>query len=274
MLWDVHMHTNFSGDSAATPESMIQGAKEKGLSGMCFTDHFDLDYIGVPEGYFVADLERYVPKCYQLIEENRRLMREADHFTICAGIELGIQAHLVDELNKVMSKYQFDFVIASSHMGHKCGFSEEEFFEGKTEDEAYAECFNCMLEHIQAFDNFDVYGHLDYVVRYGPNQNRYYSYEKFKEQIDEILKLLIAKGKGIEINTSGLRKGLGQPHPTQDILKRYRELGGEIITMGSDAHAPEQIAYGFDKVPEMLKEAGFRYFTVFKERKPEFLRIS
>ena len=95
-------------------------------------------------------------------------------------------------------------------------------------------------------------GHLDYIVRYGPNQNRYYSYEKYQDVIDEILRTVIFKGKGIECNTSGLRN-LGVPHPMPQILTRYREMGGEILTIGSDAHVPEHLGFGFDRIGENLK---------------------
>lgn len=130
-----------------------------------------------------------------------------------------------------------------------------------------------ILENIAAFDGFDVYGHIDYVVRYGPNKNANYSYQKYADIIDEILKALIIKGKGIEINTGGFKYGLGHPNPAEDIIKRYHELGGEIITIGADAHQPEHVAFDFEKVPSILKEAGFTHYTVFKNRKPEFIPI-
>ena len=124
-----------------------------------------------------------------------------------------------------------------------------------------------MLEKIknaQSDVDFDVYGHLDYVVRYGPNKNQFYSYQKYAEVIDEILRTLIQKGKGIELNTAGFKYGLGHAHPTLDILKRYKELGGEILTIGSDGHTPEQIAWEFDIVPSLLKEAGFDVISIGK----------
>jgi histidinol-phosphatase (PHP family) len=111
-------------------------------------------------------------------------------------------------------------------------------------------------------------------VRYGPNKARFYSYRKFADVIDEILRVLIDRGKGIELNTAGFKYGLGHPNPTEAILSRYRELGGEILTIGSDAHAPEHIAWEFARVPGILQAAGFRYFTVFTARKPEFLSFS
>ena len=121
--------------------------------------------------------------------------------------------------------------------------------------------------------DFDVYGHLDYIVRYGPNKNKYYTYETYADVLDEILRTLIQRGKGIELNTAGFKYGLGHAHPILPVLKRYKELGGEIITLGSDGHAPEQIAWDFDKVPELLKEAGFTHFTTFQERKPIFRKL-
>ena len=102
---------------------------------------------------------------------------------------------------------------------------------------------------------------------------RRYSYKQYADIIDEILKLLIEKGKGIEINTGGFKYGLGHPNPTEDIIARYRELGGEIITVGADAHKPEHVAFDFEKVSGILKEAGFSYYTVFKNRKPEFVKL-
>ena len=91
--------------------------------------------------------------------------------------------------------------------------------------------------------------------------------------IDEILRKLVSLGKGIELNTGGFKYGLGHPHPTEEIIRRYRELGGEIITVGADAHKPEHVAFDFAKVPSILKEAGFTHYTVFKNRKPEFILI-
>jgi len=266
MLWDTHMHTYFSGDSKANPESMIQAAKTLGLAGICFTDHVDTNN---PDGTnaFWIDLSTYLPTMKDLSKINDKKL------TICVGIELGLQPHLTERLNRIVSGYEFDFVIASSHTVHGLDPYHLRYFDNKTDDEAYAEYFSSIMENITIFNDFDVYGHLDYVVRYGATKNKFYSYEKFSDIIDEVLRTLIHMGKGIEINTSGFKCGLGHPHPTETILKRYRELGGEIITIGSDAHKPDHVGYDFDKVPKILREAGFRYFTVFKERKPIFFPL-
>ena len=284
-LWDTHLHTDFSGDCDATPESMILGAKQLGLPGICFTDHLDWDHPDVPQR-FELDVEKYVPKCRGVAEEQnvcldagsglvamQQSLGATDTFTVCTGIEIGVQPHLVGRVQKLLEEYSFDFVIASTHLSHSHDLPDIQLFKELSEDASYEAYFERILENVQLFDDFDVYGHLDYVVRYGPNKNKYYSYEKFADIIDEVLKNLIHKGKGIEINTSGFKYGVGHPHPTEDIIKRYRELGGEIITVGSDGHKPEHIAYAFDQVPEILKTAGFRYYTVFRERKPMFLPL-
>lgn len=119
----------------------------------------------------------------------------------------------------------------------------------------------------------DVYGHIDYIVRYGPNKNRDYSYGKYRDILDVILKTILDKGLGIELNTGGYHYGLGEPNPCTEVIRRYRDLGGEIITIGADAHTPDKIAYDFSKAADLLRECGFSYYTVFKERTPQFLKL-
>ncbi|MCC8029360.1 MAG: histidinol-phosphatase HisJ family protein [Lachnospiraceae bacterium] len=266
MLWDTHLHTSFSGDSTAAPEDMIQKAIDLGLDGICVTDHLDLDYRDEPE-LFLLDLDTYVPAIRLLGEKHR------DIIPIRTGIELGLQPHLAKTHRALLAGRDFDFVIGSSHVVHGIDPYYPAYYDGRSEREAYLEYFTSIPENIRAFDDFDVYGHLDYVVRYGPNRNKNYSYDAYRDIISDILKLLIEKGKGIEINTAGLRYGLGHPNPAEDILKRYRELGGEIVTLGSDAHQPEHIACAFHKVPEILKNCGFSWYTVFRNREPEFIKL-
>lgn len=272
MLWDTHMHCCFSGDSDANPKDMVLAAIKKGLNGICFTDHQDFDYRENP-GEFDLDVPAYYSAIRKLQQEYPSTSHEADSFSILCGIELGLQPYLVEQNNALTKAYPFDVIIGSSHCVRSIDVYYPAFYEGRTEDEAYLEYFESALENAKSKADFDVYGHLDYIVRYGPNKNAFYSYNKFKDVIDEILRVLIQKGKGIEINTAGFKYGLGHPNPTEEILKRYRQLGGEIITIGSDAHKPEHVAYDFEKVPAILKAAGFEYFTVFTKRKPEYIKL-
>ena len=135
------------------------------------------------------------------------------------------------------------------------------------------EYFESILENLAVFSEMDVYGHIDYVVRYGPNQNREYSYGRYQDILDEILRTIISKGCGIELNTGGFHYGLGEPNPCRAVIRRYRQLGGEIITIGADAHGPDKIAYAFDKAADILADCGFTYYTIFKDRKPEFIKL-
>lgn len=272
MFWDTHMHSYFSGDSTASPASMAESAAAKGLPGICFTDHLDYDYPVQPDLFLCDPAE-----CSQAV---RRLQNQyAGRLEILYGIELGLQPHLAARHSQLLKDWDFDFVIGSSHIVHGMDPYYASYYEGKSEDSAYLEYFTSILENIHAFDSlpdgcsFDVYGHIDYVVRYGPHKNTFYSYEKFRDVIDEILIQLIRRAKGIELNTAGFKYGLGHPNPCEDILKRYRELGGEILTLGADAHQPDQIAYHYSALPAILKSCGYSYYTVFKKRKAVFLPL-
>ena len=266
MAVDFHLHSAFSGDSEAPMEQMILEGIRRGLRTMCFTEHMDLDYPEEP-GLFEVNTGSYREKFLQMREKYQ------DQIELLFGIELGLQPHLAEIHRSYLNEWPFDFVIGSSHVVHGKDPYYPSFYEGKEEAQAYQEYFESILENLAVFDEMDVYGHIDYVVRYGPNKNQYYSYEGYREILDEILKTLIRKNIGLELNTAGYKYGLGHPNPTEAVLKRYAELGGEILTIGSDGHAPEQLAWDFRKIPSLLKECGFRYYTVFEERMPVFYPV-
>lgn len=266
---DFHLHTSFSSDSETPMQEMIEQGISSGLSYMCFTEHMDRDF--PKDAVQNMDFEVNTTGYFQKYQELRDLYK--DKITLLFGIELGLQPHVADFYREYTSSYRFDFIIASSHICHRKDPFLPSFYEGRSEDAAYLEYFESILENMQLFDGYQVYGHLDYAVRYGPNKNKFYSYQKYADIIDCILKRLIASGKGIEVNTGGYKYGLGHPNPCEDIIRHYRELGGEIITVGSDAHVPAYIAYEFDKVSSILKNCGFEYYTIFKNRKAEFVKL-
>lgn len=268
ILWDCHMHSSFSADSETPMKQMIEKSMALGLSGICFTEHFDPDYPPTPDqAAFPLDFASYWDTFSSLKEAY------AKQISLHFGIELGLQPHLKDQFHSIVTEYPFDFVIGSSHVVHGKDPYYSLYYEHRSEEEAYREYFESIAQNLRIISDIDVYGHLDYVVRYGPNQNKYYSFSNYQDIIDEILKLLIQKGIGIEMNTGGFHYGLGQPNPCTDILKRYRELGGEILTIGADAHKPEFIGYDFDKAAAILLNCGFSYYTVFANRKPHFLPL-
>ena len=218
---------------------------------------------------FPVPLVRVHHRRYHILFSARDLFGQFIRF----GIELGLQMHLADYFHSLMQEFPFDFAIGSSHLVHGFDPYYPEFFQGRKESRCYMEYFESILENLSCCKDFDVYGHIDYIVRYGSNKNREYSYGRYKDILDEILKKLISMGKGIELNTGGYHYGLGEPNPCVGITRRYRELGGEIITIGADAHTPDKAAYAFDRAEAVLDRCGFRYYTVFKEHKPEFLPL-
>lgn len=267
MRADVHMHCNFSNDSDSTPEEMILGAIDKGLKVICFTDHYDKDDMEWGDEP-IFDPEEYFAVLIPLVQ------RYQDKIDVRIGVELGLQPYLADYYTEFVAKYPFDFVIGSAHTAHGIDPATGQLFVGRSDEEVYRMMFEEMIKDIENFTDFDVMGHLDYVVRYGKDREKYYSYERLSDEIDILLRRIIELGKGIELNTAGLKYGLSFAHPHPAILKHYRELGGEIITIGADGHKPEHIAYDFHKVSDILTECGFGYYAEFRERKPIFKRLA
>ena len=270
ILSDCHIHTIHSGDSKTPMEEMILQGISQGLTTMCFTEHNDFRFPVTnldPKGKFECNAELYFK------EFCKYKNKYSDKIKLLFGIELGLQPSAINQNEVYVSKNDFDFIIGSSHLCNGIDPSCTDFYKGRTEEEAYREYFESILENIKNFSEFDVYGHLDYVVRYGPNTDEKYSYAKYQDIFDEILSLLIIKGKGIEINTGGLKRGMCDLHPCKDIIKRYKKLGGEIITVGSDAHVPNNIAAHFSRAEEVLNDCGFKYYTVFERRTPIFKKL-
>lgn len=261
---DFHMHTNFSFDSQSSPAEMIEGAIDKGLKTICITDHYDKDiFYGDVEG--IMDITNYYETLKELQEQYRT------QIDLRIGIEIGIQPHLNQHYIELSKKVPFDFIIGSKHsVEGQDIFFYNEFFEKHNNKEAYRIILEEMLLDVKETKEYDVLGHIDYMVRYGTEKTKDYSYQNFSDEIDAILRRVIEDGKGIELNMSGFKYGLGFCHPHPDIIKRYRELGGEIITIGADGHRPDHIAYDYERVKGILEACGFTYYTEFKERKPIF----
>lgn len=257
---DYHLHSDFSGDCSTPAALMAERALSLGLTSICFTEHYDIDVAS--DISFTVDFDAYFSHMYALQQQY------GDRLKIRIGLEFGIQRHLAAHLKDLAGKYPFDFIIASHHFVGGEDPYYPAFFEGHSERSRYEQFFQEQFETLKKFDDFDTLGHMDYVVRYGPNQNRFYSYEAYADLIDPILNLLIEKGKCLEVNTGGLKYGLGDTNPCASVLKRYRQLGGERISIGSDAHVPEYLSYRFDFVRETLLALGFTHYTVFEQRRP------
>ena len=276
---DNHIHSYYSTDSEASMTDIIEEARHMGFESICFTDHMDYNFPSVTEiPDFVFDMNKYTSEISLLDIENPDI-------NIRKGVELGLKEDVVKKCLELTKNYSLDFVIGSTHLVDNIDPYDDEYWVDKTERKAITRYYETTLNNLSLGIDFDVYGHIDYIIRYTPKMkilrskglnDEEYSTEclmPYLDIIEEILKKIINLGKGIEVNTAGLKYGLCHPNPNEKILKLYHELGGEIITIGSDAHEPKHIGYEFDVIPDMLKACGFKYYTEFKNRKPVMITL-
>ena len=301
MICDCHLHTCFSGDSETPVRDQLDRAIALGMQAVCITDHHDWDAPnekGEMDDRFLLDFPRYIPALREIREEYR------GKIDMGIGVELGLQLHARQDTENVMRLYgdAFDFIIGSIHFvdhydvyypqwfamdvsesrsderyihasRHIPSREEAEAVTPEKEAARYRHFFEVTLKRLEAYDCFDTLGHLDFVVRYGPNRNQFYDFKTYGDIISAILELLIRKDKALEVNTGGFKYGLGHPNPCEDVLKRYRELGGRLLTVGSDAHVPGFVGYEFDRTAELLKEICFREYALYRKRVPVMLPL-
>lgn len=262
IMYDYHLHTRYSMDSNAAVESMIQAAIDKGIKEIAVTDHIDYEFPNPGGNLWVVDMDDYLETLAQMQQKYR------GQIVIRRGIELGIQESCLDRCLRFYEQYkrELDFIIASRHAIGGVDPYEVNLFQSNRRHQCYEEYFEAVASMVQLFPYASVYGHLDYLVRYDPGEEKY-SYEEFAPLLDQILTQIIANGAGIELNTSGYRVGLGRPLPPWNIVQRYRELGGTILTTGSDAHSPEDVGLSMETCYQTLRSMGFTSISTFHERK-------
>lgn len=268
MFFDYHMHSNFSADSKMTLDEISQHCIQIGLAEIAITDHHDIDY---PDSRITFDIDR--AKYLTALEDLQK--RYAGQLQIKKGLELGIQAHILEECAEYVGDH-FDVVLGSFHAIQKKELYSGAFFTGYQQWEAYREYLKEVYYCIQHFDHYHVIGHLDVIRRYGGFTDAPDLMEdaECRDLLEEILRTLVLQGKGLEVNTSGYHFGNGQdPLPTRRILRLYRELGGEILTTGSDSHNTQQLGYRLKETHQLLKDLGFKYLTTFTKGEPEFQEI-
>ena len=268
ILADCHVHSAFSDDCETPVEQMIETAIAQGKKYFYLTDHQDFDYPVMDDGVtFQLAQEPYVRHMEELKYQYK------DKIDIRIGVELGLMAHIKDKTEAYAKAYDYDFIIGSSHMVNGVDPYYSAYYADKNEYQAYQQYFLSILDNVKAYDCYHVYGHLDYIMRYVPNQTKPYDPMAYGDIFREILKTIIDHGKGIEVNTGSLYKGFDFPHPHAAILKLYKDLGGELITIGSDAHKPQHYGYGFDRAEAVLRQCGFDSYTVFVGGKPQQLKF-
>lgn len=261
-ILDNHVHTHFSSDAKDNMEDVIKRAINIGVKHLTFTDHLEYN-----NDDFTLDCNKYVKEILKYKEQYK------NEIELLVGVEVGYQSYFKDKVEALLSSHPFDFILCSTHKVEKQRLVQSEFFKGLSKEEAYTKYFEYIIKTTKEFNNFDTYGHLDYIVRYGKYEDNKIVYNDYKDVLDRVLKNIIDSGKGIEVNTSGYRYKLDATHPKIDILKRYKELGGEIITLGSDAHRSDDLCKDFDKAGYILTSLGFKYVCLYRNRKAEFLTI-
>ncbi len=297
ILYDFHMHSSLSTDSDTPMEDMVRRAAQLGLSGICLTEHMDADFPYEPGAFEasprdeweeVSRLRRiYDPRfCFgpdgspetaggeKALPDHSGILSgsgERKLIKIGYGMELGMQSHLVQRFDKLASDWPFDFLNISQHLvlGKDPYFAYE--WDGMTVFEMIRTYYEEMYSNLRIMTQWDSLSHLDYIIRYIPGRGDlvYDSLKEHRDIVAALLEYVISCGKCLEVNTAGFKYGLGQTHPSREVLMLYRDLGGERITIGSDAHAPEHIAIAFAETEKMLLECGFSSYTIFEKRMPK-----
>lgn len=258
-MYDFHIHSRVSFDGHDTGEAMARAALDAGLEEICFTDHIDYDPCGTM-GNMAFDTASYNAEYDALNIPGLKIRR---------GMEFGMTRDNVSQFQEDLSRRDFDFVLGSIHFVDGLDVYFETFWAGKTVWQAERRCLEETLACVQLHSDFDVLAHLTYIGKtLAHPAPRPVPYDAHRELVDEILRTLAAKGKGLELNTSGLDR-CGGFLPTVEYFRRFRELGGEIVTVGSDAHRTDRVGQYSREACALLKSI-FGYVCTFEGRKPVF----
>ncbi len=267
---DCHTHSDNSFDGKSSLAHMCAKAFKLGLSVYAITDHFESNMELVPEFDFFKAIDTSVKQA-----ESLKAIYEKKGLTVLTGIELG-QAVQNSQNAKKALEYNYDMVIGSLHNNK----GEEDFYFIPYKEMTLKEIYDLLeryfseLFEISKLSFFDTLAHLNYPLRYIIGNHKIdVDITRFYDIISEILKTLIRNDKSLELNTSGLRQNIKDFLPGKDIMKLYYDLGGRLVTIGSDAHNTEDLAKGIKEGYELLGEIGFSHITYYKERKPCYIEL-
>lgn len=262
-MFDCHMHSNFSTDSNMDAADACVKALQLGLKGVAFTDHLDIEYPNTDESFNI-DYNQYFSEI-SAVKANFK-----GRLNVLRAIEVGIQPNVIDESLKIIKSHPFDYVLASVHIIDGIDPYERDYYKDRSKLDAYERYLKEIYFMITHFDNFDMVGHFEYIIRYAEYVDRSIRYTDHSDVFDCILKELIRQGRGFEVNTGTYRDPAVQVEYDAALLKRYRELGGELVCLGSDAHRINHIGLRFDYFAQMIRDAGFKYTVHYENRKPVY----
>ena len=263
---DYHIHSSVSPDSGESYEAIFQAAQDQGLSEIMITEHYEC-YTPDHKSRFFQD--GYLEE-YEAAFQRARQQYQGPLY-IGFGLELGQSNENPERGEAALNSFDFDFVIGSCHKIDNIDLSQYDYNNIDT-NELLDRYLGSLLEIVRQ-DRYDCIGHFDLPKRYARRQGTDLKIDPADPRVEEILRLVIRNGKGIEINTSGLRQGAGDCFPSLPLLKRYRELGGTIVTIGSDAHRAMDVAADIQTGRELLMEAGLGHIARFRSRRPELIDL-
>lgn len=265
---DCHIHTKISPDSKEPLIEICKSAYEKGLTSIVVTNHFEY-YTGKQNGSKGWGIE-YIENSLQEINECKKEFK--DNLEILFGVEFGQAHYWPEEVKKLLKTYSFDYIIGSIHKIEDVDLKYGDY--AKENIEKQNKLYLDLLYAMASRGEYDCLGHFDLVKRYAANHNEKIDLMKnYERDIENILKIVIERGKGIEVNTSGLRQASKELMPSIGIIELYKKLGGKIITIGSDAHKKEDVGSEIDSITALLKQLGFNELAIFKKRQPYFYGV-
>jgi histidinol-phosphatase (PHP family) len=271
MLLDLHVHSTCSSDGASSIAEYARRAAEMGLVEVGFCEHADFD--PRDRSYRYLDLPRYDA-------EMAAARVEVPGIWLRQGVEITYQSSLEAQIGDWLAGHPWDIVVSSVHLvDYVDGWAmisephaNEGYFASHSEREAYAPYFEELLRAARSGLG-DVLGHFDLIKRYGTAAYSRFEPEAFEDEVRAVLRAVIQGGMGLEVNASGMRQRPGEPYPGLEILRWYREMGGEVLTAGSDAHHVGDLAAGIGETLDLASAAGFRAITTFEAGKPRWIDL-
>ncbi|MBR4941259.1 MAG: histidinol-phosphatase HisJ family protein [Clostridia bacterium] len=261
-MFDYHIHSQLSFDSKEAPIEICRAAVANGLKEICFTDHYD--YNTSPDLPFNTFSDEAYAELYDGLSCGGLVIKQ--------GVEFGMANWNQKEADELAARRKFDFIIGSVHFIDGHDPYEAVYWEDKTVHEAFEKYLLGILECVKVHSNYDVLGHLTYVCKSVHNPSHApVPVDDFTDITDEIMKILVANGKGMEINTSGVDRA-GCFLPQKEFLQRFKSFGGEIVTVGSDSHDRTRVGQYVPEALEILKDV-FGHVCTFSGRKPIFNKL-
>lgn len=262
-MFDCHIHCYHSDDTTTPIEDMIEAAIKHGMKYICFSDHLNIDFVKCK--HYDAKHDKMLDIPFHIKDVARVKEQYKDKIEVACGVECGFAKYAEEEYLHVLNKYNFDAVVNSVHTVDCLDCYENEYFDGKSKNEAYRQYLLAVLDSVNCAYSYDIVAHIAYVCRKAPYQDRDLNFGDFPDIFDSILKSIISRGVSLEINSHN--RGLDTPFlPYISVVERYIELGGKEFTFGSDAHRVDRINDKFDYIKDFLISKNQHYLNIFRNR--------